>query len=84
VLSAYLKRENKLEGFRHIELEFDQAVTDFRYQHNLGFLPKDLIKTRFIGPGELTFDYDQFTDTEIVLSTSGACLIRFFLGTFSG
>jgi hypothetical protein len=71
----------RFEGDK-FEIEFSGAVTNFRYTHNLGFVPKDVWLTSDIGAGSATFNYELFSDTELDITTSGAVTIRFFAGSF--
>lgn len=59
------------------------AVTTRRaYSHNLGFQPKDVITLSVSGGYDVVWDYDSFTPTQIVFSTSGPCTIRAFIGRY--
>ena len=81
------------EGFRDVDLlkgrfEFFEitlsgAVTNFKYKHNLGFEPKDVIQTSLTGAGSLTWNYTLFSQTELDITTTGACVVRAFVGRFS-
>lgn len=82
-LDQYLVTENVLtSGFKHFELTFTQAETNKRIPHRLGYLPKDLIQTRLTGAGSLTWNYTLFTDEFLDVTTTGACVVRFLLGTY--
>lgn len=64
------------------ELELSAAVTNFRFTHRLGFLPKDVILTGNTGVGSVTFNYSLFDSTHIDLTTTGAVNLRFVAGKF--
>lgn len=83
-LQEYLRLNAVLENFKHYEIIFTSAQTNFRYRHGLALIPKDIIVTRFVGDGDLTFNYDEFTKDEFDITTTGACEIRFFAGVNSG
>jgi hypothetical protein len=83
-LKDFFRINRQLVDFRHYVITFKAAQTNFRYAHGLGFLPQDIIKTKFTGEGNLTFNYDNFTDKEFDITTTGACSIRFFAGTYNG
>ena len=69
-LYEYLKQEALLRGkFDFFNITTKAAVTDLKIPHNLGFRPKDIIKTSEIG-GTATFIYNQFTPQYIVLTTT--------------
>jgi len=64
------------------ELEFTAAATNFKFQHRLGFRPKDVILTSKTGSATVTFNYDSFTNTHIDITVSAATTIRFFFGLY--
>lgn len=68
--------------WRFIDLTFTAAVTDYRYPHGLGFIPKDVIQTRLTGAGSLTWNYDDFTRDYIYITTTDACRVRAFVGSY--
>lgn len=68
--------------FKFMEIELTEAVANFRIRHNLGFLPKDVIQTSLVGAGSLTWNYTLFTKEELDLTTSGACKVRLFVGSY--
>lgn len=70
-------------GFEFASIRIGSAVTNFRYRHNLGFLVKDVIVTSVIGPGAVTFNYDKFDSQFLDITTTGACVIRAFLGSYA-
>lgn len=66
----------------HIELTVAGAVSHFKYPHNLGFLPKDVIQT-YCTPGiTVTYNIDSFTSSNLDITTTGPCTLRFFVGTY--
>lgn len=69
--------------FKFFELTFTGAVTNYRYLHNMGFIPKDIIQTSKTGAGAITFNYSLFSNTHLDITTSGACVVRFLAGNFS-
>lgn len=70
-----------LSKFEFFEVTTRGAVSALKVPHNLGFRPKDIIKTSEIG-GTATFLYNQFTPQYIVLTTTAALTVRFFGGTY--
>jgi len=76
-VQAFIKPE-----WQFFERDFAAAVTNERIKHTLGGLPKDIILTSKIGAGSVTFEYEDFTKDFIIVSTSGAAKIRFFVGTY--
>lgn len=70
--------------WKFFELEFTKAVANFRFQHRLSFFPKDIIHTSTEGVGVASFNFDLFSDSHLDISTTGACVIRFFVGAYEG
>ena len=68
--------------WRFVELTFLAAVTNFEFAHNLGFIPKDVIQTSLTGAGALTWNYSSFDRTSVSITTTGACVVRAFIGTY--
>lgn len=83
-VADFFATENQLLGFKHYELTFSQAVTDFTHPHGLKFVPKDVIQTSLIGSGAITFNYAKFNRDTISITTTGPCVVRFYLGTYGG
>ncbi len=90
-LLKILSDENSFNLFKNFdgnffEVTYDAAVTTELYAHNLGFIPTDVILTQ-INPSTETVSWlfeNSGTDKKnIVLSTSGACSLRFFLGRYN-
>ena len=69
-------------SWRPIELTFTAAKSNFRYEHNMKFVPTDVIQTRLTGAGAVTYNYTLFDETHIDISTSGACVVKFLLGRY--
>lgn len=83
-ISDFFRVQNHLFNFKHFEVEFPGAVTGFKFRHGLGFQPKDVIQTSLIGAGSLTWNYTEFNKDTVSMTTTGACVVRFFLGTYKG
>lgn len=69
-------------GFTFFELSFKTAVTNEQVLHGLGFLPLDVIQTSVKGGSTITFNFDKFTDKYLDITTTGACTVRCFIGTY--
>lgn len=67
--------------FKHFSLSIDQAHTHFKYKHNLGYVPKDIIQTASTGSA-VTFNYKLFDNEYFDITTTGSCSIRFFAGRY--
>ena len=82
-LSEYINNSNILAGeFKHFEVKFPGADPAYKFTHNLGFTPKDIIITSISGNGVLTFNVDESNNKTITLTVSGSCTARFLLGTY--
>lgn len=82
-LKRLLTQQTLLKGeFKFLEITFTQAVTNFQYPHKLGFVPKDVIQTSLIG-ANLTWNYDLFTREFLDITTTGPCVVRAYIGTYS-
>lgn len=83
-LREYLTLEPLLRGrFYFFEIGVSGAVTDQKFAHNLGFPPQDVLQTSLVGPGTLTWKYDQFTRDFLVFSTTDKCTVRVYIGSFN-
>lgn len=69
-------------NWKFFELTFDGAVTNKEVLHGLDFEPTDIIQTSVKGAGILTWDYDLFSRENIVVTTTGACTVRAFVGAY--
>jgi hypothetical protein len=68
--------------FKFFDFSFDRAISNQKVSHALGFKPTDVIQTSVIGPGAITWDFENFDDKSLVLSTTGACKVRAFIGAY--
>lgn len=64
------------------EKTFTGAVTNLNIVHGLGFKPTDVIQTSKTGAGAITFNYSSFDSININVTTTGACVVRFFIGAY--
>lgn len=83
IQDASLKDALPKGEWKFFEIVFTKAVTNFKYPHSLGFMPKDIIQTSLKGAGTLTWNYNLFTQTDLNITTSGACTVRAFVGSYS-
>ena len=87
-LTVFLQEFPLFRGeWAFFEKTFTAAVTDLDIAHGLGFTPKDVILTGVSGAGVtgfgiITFNFDEFDETNINVTTTGACTVRFFLGAY--
>lgn len=69
-------------NWKFFELTFTAAVTNFKQKHLLGFLPKDIIQTSKTGAGAITWNYSLFDSTNLDITTTGALVVRAFVGNY--
>lgn len=68
--------------WKFFELNFTEAVTNFKYPHKLGFVPKDIIQTSLIAEGALIWNYELFDSENLDITTTEACVVRAFIGSY--
>ena len=68
--------------WKFFEVEFTKSIANFKFQHRLTYLPKDVILTSTKGTGVASFDFDLVTATHLDITTTGPCIIRFFVGSY--
>jgi hypothetical protein len=81
-LANYFSAQNQLLDFNFFEVEFTAAETGRKVAHGLPYIPLDIIVTHCVR-GNVTFDYDAFDETHMILNSSAACRVRFFAGTYA-
>lgn len=87
-LALFLQKFPLFRGeWQFFEVTFTAAVTDFKIAHGLGFTPTDIILTATkgagsVGAGVITFNYDSFDKTNINVTTTDSCVVRFFAGSY--
>lgn len=81
-IKSFTDGEVFLSGnFKFFTVTLTSAVTNFRFKHNLEYIPKDIILTSKTGAGTVTFNYDLFSATYIDITTSAATTLRFIAGS---
>lgn len=68
--------------WRFLTITFSGAVTNFKYPHKLDFTPHDILQTSLVGAGALTWNYALFDRTNLDITTTGACVVRAFVGSY--
>lgn len=83
-ISEFINDQGILRGkFKFFIVTVTGAQTKFKFSHNLGFMPQDVIQTSVIGSGAVTFNYSIFDSTYLYLTTTGTVTVRFFAGVYS-
>lgn len=79
----YVRDTSVLQGkFKFFEIQLTQSETGKLIPHGLGFKPKDVIQTYLTGSGSITWNYDDFTDTHLSVTSTDALVVRAFIGRF--
>lgn len=82
-LNSFFLKDALLKGlWQFREIEFLAAQTNAKIPHGLSFRPTDLILTSKTGPGDATINYDLFDNTNLDITTTDACVIRCFIGSY--
>ena len=81
-LSSYFQAQNQLLNFKFFEIVYTQAVTNIKVPHGLKFVPQDIIMTKISGVGTVQFNTGLFDSTNMNITTTGACRLRFYIGTY--
>lgn len=66
--------------FEFFKITLASAVTNFKYSHKLNFTPTDVIQLSVVGVGSITWNYASFDKTNLNLTTTGACVVRAYIG----
>jgi hypothetical protein len=66
--------------WKFFEITLESAVSEFTYSHKLSFIPKDVIQVSVTNSAEITWHYDEFDRTNLVISSSAACTVRAYIG----
>lgn len=69
--------------FQFMTFTLNKAETLLKIPHGLGYRPLDIIVTGSYGLGVVTFSYDLFDETNIVVTSTGAATVRLLLGRYT-
>jgi hypothetical protein len=69
--------------FKFFEITVTSAVTNYKFKHNLGFVPLDVLQTYVSGGATVSWSYDSFDRSNVVFTTSGPTTIRAFIGRYA-
>ncbi len=81
-LNSYFATQNQLKDFRFFDLSFTAAARNTKVAHGFAFVPQDVIVTKIVGAGTVTFNHGLFSNTQLDLTVTGACRVRFFVGQY--
>ena len=82
LLKEYFENQNQLQDFVHLVISIDSAQTNVKIRHGLGFVPRDILRTRKTGSGNITFNRSLFTDQLLDITTTGAVEFRGYFGRY--
>lgn len=84
-ISDFLNSVDLLKAdFKFYEYTFSAAVTNLKIPHSLGKIPRDVIVTAVTDNMVVTWNYDEFTNSRLDVTTDKAGTVRYFIGTFVG
>jgi hypothetical protein len=69
-------------SFEFLEIPVVDTVTGLAFQHRLGFVPKDIITLHNSTNATVTWQYLQFTSTNLILDVSAATTLRILAGRY--
>lgn len=69
-IKSYGQDQYFFNNLKLFEISIAGNVTNYRFKHNLGFQPKDVIQTSVIG-GSITWNYSLFNKEFLDITTSG-------------
>lgn len=82
-VEEYLQGQVILQGeWKFYELNFNSAVSNFKYAHGFKFVPTDIIVTSIQGDQRVLFNNENFNFKDLDISVSGPVKIRFFAGRY--
>jgi hypothetical protein len=83
-LLNFVNDQSILKGnWKYIEFTFDKPVESFRYNHNLGFVPKDFIMSYLSGTGSIFINWYNSDRQFLDLTATGPCVVRGFIGAYA-
>ena len=77
----YVQFHSLLHGFKFVDVTFTEAVTGYKIKHGFGAIPLDVVVLQ--GGEFVTPTFASFTSTDIVVTVTGACRFRAFVGSYS-
>ena len=82
-MQDYLNKQKDFSNFKFFKITETGAVVNKTVKHLLNYLPKDVIMlSTNPSTSTITFQPESYTSSDLVYSTSGACTVRFLIGTF--
>ncbi len=81
-LKTYFSTQNQFLNFNFFEIVFTSAITHAKQTHGCSTVPTDIILSCITGSGSVTFNRGLFDATNLDLTVTGPCRIRFYVGSY--
>lgn len=88
-LTRYFDQNGQLNAFKALNFEVPLGASEVKIKHGLNSVPRDFILSRLLAPSgaKLTVHFNEFTDTDIVVSMTGSgdtpAKVRALVGTLN-
>lgn len=70
-------------SWQFVTFTVSTATANYKFPHRLGFVPKDVIQLSVTGGGSITWNYSNFSSTQLDVTTAGGeVTVRAFVGTY--
>lgn len=82
LLQDHFISQNQLLNFKFFEVIFTKATANYKLAHGFNYVPEDIIVSKLVGTGALTFNYGLFDTKNLDMTATGPCRVRFFVGSY--
>lgn len=69
-------------NFQFLEIPVVGAVTNHKFRHRLGFIPKDILVMHNLNNQTVTWNYSLFSSIELDFDCAGTTLLRILVGRY--
>jgi len=69
-------------NFKFLEISVTGAVTNKKFKHRLGFVPKDIILMHNLNNQAVTWNYSLFSNSELDFDCPGSTILRILAGRY--
>jgi len=69
-------------NFQFLEIPVTGVVTNKKFRHRLGFVPKDIILMHNLNNQSVTWNYSLFSSTELDFDCAGSTILRILAGRY--
>lgn len=82
-ITDFLNANVLMDGtFRFAEIEFLGAVTDYKFKHNMKFVPKDIVLVSKDTENWVIFSLNELDTENIYITATGPAKVRFYMGSY--